>query len=84
MFEIISSLLRYDNGVQEFWDYEYEIMVWDMIWWVLMPADLGFELCRLCLRKLTCWIVYVLWEKYELRVWSWNVNIKCLSMKHEA
>jgi hypothetical protein len=31
-------MLSYDNDVQVFWDYEYVIVFWDMIWWVLMPA----------------------------------------------
>jgi hypothetical protein len=26
-------MLRYDNDVYVFWDYEYEIVFWNMIWW---------------------------------------------------
>jgi hypothetical protein len=26
-------MLSYDNDVQVFWDYEYVIVFWDMIWW---------------------------------------------------
>jgi hypothetical protein len=34
-------MLRYDNDVQLFWDYEYEIVFWDTICWVLMPTAVG-------------------------------------------
>jgi hypothetical protein len=41
MFWLISSMLNYVNDVYMFWDYEYEIVFWNMIWWVLMPAAVG-------------------------------------------
>jgi hypothetical protein len=41
MFWLISSMLNYVNDVYVFWDYEYEIVIWNMIWWVLMPAAVG-------------------------------------------
>jgi hypothetical protein len=30
--------LRSDKDVYVFWDYEYEIVFRNMIWWILMPA----------------------------------------------
>jgi hypothetical protein len=38
MFWIILSMLRSDKDVYVFWDYEYEIVFRNMIWWILMPA----------------------------------------------
>jgi len=34
-------MLRYNHDVYVIWDYEYEIVFRDMIWWILMPIAVG-------------------------------------------